>query len=192
MADLYHLLDEIEEPQEQQIVDENKEWNEEDRERVELPDAFSQKDSAPETTDERVDLEDFAAHESLQDLPYTKLQRMWTQELNSPELLPYDEETIQTLIEAVQQQEERSDDIDTGNANMDALLGSILKIDAERVKFLVSDLLKTRLKKIEAHPLHMREHIDRMSENEVGTNVLVSYVVLLLLISRITMHRLIF
>jgi hypothetical protein len=105
------------------------------------------------------------------ELPYEKLLHRWSQELHSPELLPFDQETVQTICEALERQESTMDDFleadQTGNANMDALFHSLLRIDSDRVKFLLADLLKQRLQKIEAHPLYMRECLDRMSDSEV-------------------------
>jgi GINS complex subunit 4 len=195
MADLYNLLDEIDEPQEQPVQQqeedlEDEEWQAADREEVDLPPALQEAarkklQGTPEATadeDERVDLEDFNPEQSLEDLPYTQLQHLWTQEIHSPELLFYDDETIRGLTQAVEQQEEEIENMDSpeyynendgaagggGNdKNMKALVQSVLKIDADRVKFLLSDVLRRRLTKIEEHPLHMRTLTDRMSDGEV-------------------------
>jgi hypothetical protein len=40
-------------------------------------------------------------------------------------------------------------------------------MDMERLKFMVVDLLRIRLEKIEKYALHNREHVDRMSRREV-------------------------
>jgi GINS complex subunit 4 len=190
MADLYNLLDEIDQPQEQQQEEDlegEQEWQaDNDREELDLPPALQEAaqkklEGTPDATydeDERVDLDDFNPEISLEDLPYTHLQQLWTQEIHSPELLSYDDETIRGLTQAVEQQEEHIEDMDlpeyndehesTGNdKNMKALVQSVLKIDADRVKFLLSDVLRRRLTKIEEHPLHMRTLTDRMSDGEV-------------------------
>lgn len=159
MADLAHLL---EEPEEALQQEEEQEWNQDDRETIDLPQIQKEHEKAEV---DRLDLDDLVQKDSQTESAYGKLRNLWIQELNSPELLPYDEETIQYLTEAVQAQEDTSEF--TGNANVDALLSSIVKVDSERVKFLVSDLLKLRLWKIQSYPLHMRKNIDKMSENEV-------------------------
>lgn len=170
MADLYNLLDEIDEPQEQPFQSQEDSVAsdiEQDREQVELP-TFEKPSTAASETDERVDLEDLVAAQSLTDLPYTRLQHLWSQELHSPELLAFDATTVQDLTEAVERQEEDAENMEFGSDNnMNALVQSILKIDADRVKFLLADLLRTRLGKIEEHPLHMRTRTENMSENEV-------------------------
>lgn len=190
MADLYNLLDEIDQPQEQQQeedLEDEQEWQGAgDREDVDLPPALQEAArkklqgtpaNADDYEDERVDLEDFNPEISLADLSYTHLQQLWTQEIHSPELLFYDDETIRGLTTAVEQQEEQIENMDlpeyndehaSGNdKNMKALVQSVLKIDADRVKFLLSDVLRRRLTKIEEHPLHMRTLTDRMSDGEV-------------------------
>jgi hypothetical protein len=192
MADLYNLLDEIDEPQEQPFQQQEEDLEDEqwqsDREELDLPPALQEAarkklQGTPETyddEDERVDLEDLNLEQTLADLPYTQLQHLWTQEIHSPELLFYDDETIRGLTQAVEQQEEEIENMDLpeynnengaaggGNdKNMKALVQSVLKIDADRVKFLLSDVLRRRLTKIEEYPLHMRTLTDRMSDGEV-------------------------
>lgn len=177
MADLYHLLEEVEAPREE-VQQLEEEWDE-DREHLDLPDALREAErlkqqrrheeeeepSTPEAADERADLEDIQL--DLDDLPYKELQTRWTQEVNSPELLPFQEDIIvHKLLQAASEQEER--EIITGNVNTDELAASLLRIDAERVKFMVGNLLQQRLRKIEEYPLFMREQVDRMSDEEVS------------------------
>lgn len=119
----------------------------------------------------------------LSDLAYTKLKHWWIQELHSPEIQPYDDDLLNEIFKSLEEREEYIDayagasdyednTIATGNANMDAMLASLLRIDSERAKFLVSDILKLRLHKIESHPTHHVQQDDlkrRMSQNEVST-----------------------
>ena len=174
------------------------------RERLELPAALEEAEerrrnkrqhhggdgrgrTPADDADERFDLEDVVGRlqpqvSSEDDVvvgaaTYSKLKTLWTQELDSPELLPYDEETIQSLTEALKRQEERIDDLQTygstgeastGNsANLDALAVNLMRVDADRVKFVICSLLRERLRKLEEHPLYMRQFVDRMSDGEV-------------------------
>lgn len=124
--------------------------------------------------------------EQSSDLRYTHLRNWWIQELNSPELLQYDEELILDAIHAIETQNECIDNVSnndtdddeqeqnyilhTGNKNLDAMLISLIRIDLERMKFILCDLLKIRLNKIEKYPLHHILEIDmrdRMSTQEV-------------------------
>ena len=116
---------------------------------------------------------------------YTQLRQYWINEMNSPELQPYDTELIQSMMEQLIEQDELMEQynnngtnqgnennesavvVTTGNKNLDALFGSMLRIDTERVKFILCDLLQQRLHKIECHPLYMRNEIQYMSPQEV-------------------------
>jgi hypothetical protein len=105
-------------------------------------------------------------HEAeLQKLPYTHLYQAWTQECHAPELLPYPYKTIQLIREGLLRYETYMDvkddhNNDVGhnnrthrtNENLNAMIDSLLRIDVERVKFLLSDLLKRRIQKITTHP----------------------------------------
>lgn len=114
-----------------------------------------------------------------QNIAYSLLHKAWWQECQSPELCPLDHDTVAEMIscataslELLNANEEHGAGSHafvpaTNNANITALLESIVRIDAERVKFLLADLFKRRLQKIEAHPLHMRTLTERMSEPEV-------------------------
>lgn len=194
MADLYNLLDGINESQQEEDhdlgptleegKDESEEWDLQDRERLELPPALAEAERRKlqhvaddegelEEEEEVVNLKDLEAErESLQDLPYMQLRQFWSQELHSPELLPYPEAVLTQLTEAVKKQENRLEEFaeneaTTGDSNMDSLIASLLRIDADRANFLICDSLKQRLFKIEDHPLYMREKLDCMSDKEV-------------------------
>ena len=128
----------------------------------------------------------------LQNLPYTHLYQAWTQERQAPELLPYPYETIQHIREGLiryenytfqdQQQQQQPGDVNHHgrrrgrhtNENLNALMESLLRIDAERVKFLLSDLLKRRIQKITLHPQYYTKlvaeetTVPREAEQEVN------------------------
>jgi hypothetical protein len=182
MADLYNLDDEIDALQESpELQHVEEEWETEDVEEIILPDSFEEParrklQTSDDTNDAAAvvdDLEEefFSGKSSkeketqLEALQYTQLYQKWSQELLSPELLPYPEELVEAIKSSLEQAEDHF--IETGNANMDALFTSIARIDAERAKFLLADLLKLRLQKIQAHPLYMRSRVDRMSRAEV-------------------------
>ena len=181
MADLHHLLDEVLEPQRQEdeVEEQAEEWDEEQREQLTLPAALLEAErrklnDTPDATEERLDLGDVAGfHELEGETVYSKLQALWTRELFSPEIMPYDSDTVQAMTDALQDQDERIEQLQTQglseNAHLDALMARILKIDSERSKFMLSGMLKRRLGKLEEYPLHMREHLDRLSELEAST-----------------------
>jgi hypothetical protein len=176
MADLYNLFEADEQVQATEEV--SQEWEQPD---ISHPPSLDQalafvgsNEKGTTTSKDRLDLADITSavsdHRS-KNTPYDKLKRMWAQELCSPELLQYDAETIDTLLADLRLQEERMDVWEgTGNKNTDALMVRLLNIDAERVRYLLCNLFKQRLHKIEAYPLHnMRENVKRMSTNEVSS-----------------------
>lgn len=198
MADLYNLLDEIKDAEaddnnndqtarrgetlEQQ--EEERDWDDTDapREQIELPNIRSSRfdeDGSIGHGDDPHDEPDFALEDVgessslaedalLAELPYTKLKTWWQQERQSPELLPYNEELLQGLIRSVEERLEMENAELSSNPNLQALFASLVRMDTERVQYVVTDLLRTRLEKIEKHPLYMRRMADRMSVAEVS------------------------
>ena len=121
----------------------------------------------------------------LLDADYNKMRRLWIQELNAPELLPHDEETMSVLLNLLSGQEETLDELQDlakggskggGGSNVDpslaSLAASICKLDSDRLSFVLADNLRTRLHKLENYALHNRECLDRMSSNEVSLPIL--------------------
>ena len=105
-----------------------------------------------------------------QDEDYARLKAAWIRERLCPELLPYDQETISLELELIEGQEDTIDAF-TSTSNVDALINQIYRLDVERTKFVVSDLLTTRLNKLESHALYNRTLVDRMSDQEVSCRV---------------------
>ena len=112
------------------------------------------------------------------DEDYETLKRLWIHEINVTELLQNDDERLLTLIELLPSQEanieeftEQAQQQSGGHGNVDAnlasLASSICKMDFDRMCFLLADLKRTRLGKIEKYALHNREITERMSDQEV-------------------------
>lgn len=106
-----------------------------------------------------------------EDQDYAHLKRLWKQEMLCPDLLPYDTDLVSLQAELLEGQEESIDQLleraSSRESNVTSLIASVYQMDANRASYMLSDLLATRLTKIEDHPLHMREMVSRMSENEV-------------------------
>lgn len=102
---------------------------------------------------------------------YNFIKNMWKQELASPEILPWFQDEVDLATNALEQQEENIAQInDSDNVgDIEALMGSILKVDSDRTKFMLSDLMRTRLMKIQEHPLYLdAEEMDEiLSDNEL-------------------------
>eukprot|EP00568_Trieres_chinensis_P002559 CAMPEP_0183303580 /NCGR_PEP_ID=MMETSP0160_2-20130417/8964_1 /TAXON_ID=2839 ORGANISM="Odontella Sinensis, Strain Grunow 1884" /NCGR_SAMPLE_ID=MMETSP0160_2 /ASSEMBLY_ACC=CAM_ASM_000250 /LENGTH=324 /DNA_ID=CAMNT_0025466503 /DNA_START=18 /DNA_END=992 /DNA_ORIENTATION=- len=111
------------------------------------------------------------------DPEYEQLKSLWAQELMCPELLPYDEETVALHLELLRGQEDTIEELQEnaasgGGGSADPMLAhlaaGVYKMEADRVRFLLADLTRNRLAKIENYALHSRELVDRMSEEEVA------------------------
>ena len=168
MADLYNLLEDLEQPNEAPRITEEEraeEWDQAEQVDVE-PKEMQDTDAGFEKP---LNLDDFQA-EAQQELPYSKLQQWWKQERKCPELLPFDSETMQLLVNQLDEEDEdmNENDASTANANLQALLKSVRHIDQERIQFLISDLLRVRMEKIERYALYLRHHTDRLSDAEVS------------------------
>jgi len=119
---------------------------------------------------------------------YEQLKGLWMSELACPELLPADAETIAQNVEDLAQKEEVIDELlqrsksqrqsrDAASGEVASLVAQITKMDLDRTRFMLVDLARTRMAKIENHALHNRTLIDRMTEEEVSIcwNVILIY-----------------
>mmetsp|Transcript_4641 Transcript_4641/g.8903 ORF Transcript_4641/g.8903 Transcript_4641/m.8903 type:complete len:304 (+) Transcript_4641:60-971(+) len=103
---------------------------------------------------------------------YDALKKLWIQELNTTELCYYDENLIEYLIGLLNENENLPDNLrEHGRADADPTLAniaaSICNMDMERLRFILVDLFRIRLEKIEKYALHNRECTDRMCGREV-------------------------
>mmetsp|Transcript_56114 Transcript_56114/g.63505 ORF Transcript_56114/g.63505 Transcript_56114/m.63505 type:complete len:292 (-) Transcript_56114:114-989(-) len=98
---------------------------------------------------------------------YEKLHQLWLQERHCPELLEYDEEMVQKLLNSFEEREETIDEESDSRNAVELLMSNLQQQDLDRAKFVLSDWLTHRLQKIESHPLHMRTKVDSMSQNEI-------------------------
>lgn len=192
MADLYNLQAELNEPEFPLLpTAEDAEDTEEvleDRHRVEEPEVPLALREAERKQHEQLDdslkgdkgILDEEEELPVEDPDYAQLKRLWQQEMNCPELLPYDEDTITLQMELLESQEDSIEklleqasssaprDSSRTDPGVASIIASIYKMDADRVRFMLTDLSRTRLAKIEEHPLYMREMVDRMSEQEIS------------------------
>jgi len=123
--------------------------------------------------------------------PYERLKRAWMQERACPELLPYDEEVVVYFMDLLASQQDEVDNIHQqlketpANNNIrqsaashaatveahemvSSLAINLFKMEIDRVQFILTDLFRTRLIKLETCALFNRQIIDRMSDQEVS------------------------
>eukprot|EP00970_Alexandrium_tamarense_P001200 scaffold128_cov198-Alexandrium_tamarense.AAC.23 len=116
------------------------------------------------------------------DQEYEQLKSLWYQELASPELLYADAEIVSLHVDVLEGQEETIDDLllrskhqhnprqqkDGGaSGELASLVAQITKMDLDRTRFMLVDLARTRMAKIENHALHNRTLVDRMTAEEL-------------------------
>lgn len=190
MADLHNLLDEInndapeqEEDETLQIYDDHSQ-DQAPTVRASIPAALAaaadQRDSNARNVDDHPDAEEGEAH--LPDPEYEQLKSLWTQELACPELMPSDAETVSLHVDLLEGQEETIEDLlqrskehqrqfskEGGGASgeLASLMAQITKMDLDRTRFMLVDLARVRMAKIENHALHNKTMTDRMTEEEV-------------------------
>ncbi|KAL7546770.1 hypothetical protein ACHAWF_010104 [Thalassiosira exigua] len=110
------------------------------------------------------------------DPEYEQLKALWTSEIACPELLPHDAETVAHVAEVLEKQEDVVEELlrrsrqqrqsrePTGE--LASLVAQITKMDLDRTRFMLVDMARTRMAKIENHALHNRTMLDRMTEEE--------------------------
>eukprot|EP01083_Nonionella_stella_P039458 107314_1 len=107
------------------------------------------------------------------------LKQAWINERLAPELLPYEEERVTNVKEALDNQQELLDDhrdrpadsmdVD-GEPRKDELELDLLEMELDRVKFILTSYLRCRIHKIEKHAFHIvgnAESYERLSQQEV-------------------------
>lgn len=115
-----------------------------------------------------------ASEEIQTDDDFQLMKKVWIQELNSPELLPFEPDLYPMLLEVLGHQQDTLDQLQSQAQSevvdpaLASLAASICKMDMDRMSFLLADYTRTRLEKIEMHALHNRDLIDRMSDTEVA------------------------
>lgn len=168
MADLYNLLDELDhDGQEQEIVQEEQEWEEPTKTTVLPADLIDAQKRQLAGNDTNEDTEEVAPVE--EDTPYLRLRLVWSQEVNSPELLPFDQDAFQSITELIEDWEDSVDQCEDDPVS--ALMSSLTSVQLERAKYVLCDWLATRMRKMEEYPFYIRDHkADCLSHTEVRWN----------------------
>ncbi|SAM07532.1 hypothetical protein [Absidia glauca] len=95
------------------------------------------------------------------------LTRLWMNERNAPELLPYQKQLIDNLIEMIEDQAM----MDEMTSNLESKFASMLyQTEMERIRYLIKSYLRTRLFKIEKYTLELLrkpDYAEIMSSQEI-------------------------
>eukprot|EP01080_Neovahlkampfia_damariscottae_P005939 gene5939-9769_t len=103
----------------------------------------------------------------------SNIKKSLIQERFSPEILPYQKESIKFLIDGLEEQEEN-----LINESKNPIVSNLKQFEIERLKYLISTYLRTRIQKIEKYSkyidenqLHLlskqeKEFLNQFQENE--------------------------
>ncbi|KAK0514860.1 hypothetical protein JMJ35_002239 [Cladonia borealis] len=87
-----------------------------------------------------------------------ELTRTWVNERSAPELLPWPAELMDRVLERIRQQISLIEDRTSSTDPKSSFTLIILQTELERFKYLTRSLLRARLAKIDAFPLHTLTH----------------------------------
>lgn len=105
---------------------------------------------------------------------YEKLKAAYLNEVNCPELLPYEVEVVHTIESEIQEHEGRIEEMEESGDARNYFQSRILMMGLERTKYLLSSYLHARLSKIEEFVTHFLQDEEvrarlSVSEEEYAT-----------------------
>jgi len=106
---------------------------------------------------------------------YAKLHQFWHHEKHCPEILEYDQTMVEELKVRMEERQEwiyqatsnDDDNLDGGDLAVQSVLIHLAQVDLDRMNYVLTCWMAERLAKIEAHPLHMRDKVDHLSDAEI-------------------------
>ena len=186
MADLDNLLDEINNdvPDYEEEDDASQPYDvpPQDRPmRASIPAALTAAAAERDSVEYKQQEEEGESH--LPDPEYEQLKSLWAQEMACPELMPADAETVSLHVDLLEGQEETIEHLlqmskasqsksssSEASGELASLMAQITKMDLDRTRFMLVDLARTRMAKIENHALHNKTLVHRMTEEEVSNS----------------------
>lgn len=88
--------------------------------------------------------------EEIPQAPLKVLENAWINEKFAPELLPHKENLVRFMMQCVSDMEEKLKNLEKGDIRL-----TIHTMELNRIRFLISSYLRTRLKKIENHVIQI-------------------------------------
>eukprot|EP00037_Helgoeca_nana_P013738 m.126823 g.126823 ORF g.126823 m.126823 type:complete len:218 (-) comp22202_c0_seq2:2568-3221(-) len=115
------------------------------------------------------DLDDFGDEEDGARKVLTSLQYAWVSEKAAPEVLQYETETVQQLLDMVADQDTQSREHASDTVSH-RFFFNVYQMEIARIKFLIRSYLRTRLQKIEKYAMFIlgdASLLSRLSEHEL-------------------------
>ncbi|TDH70201.1 hypothetical protein CCR75_002224 [Bremia lactucae] len=81
-----------------------------------------------------------------------RMRTLWVNEMNAPEILPYDEEMVTEMLEQIRNQQEYVDSVyedRTQRTEEKSFVNKLYQMEIDRLRYMVTSYLRTRLHKIE-------------------------------------------
>lgn len=86
------------------------------------------------------------------------MRTLWVNELNAPEILQYDDEMVSEMLEQIRNQQEYVDSVYEERAQLTeekSFINKLYQMEIDRLRYIVSSYLRTRLRKIEKFAIHI-------------------------------------
>ncbi|XP_046734455.1 DNA replication complex GINS protein SLD5 [Diprion similis] len=102
------------------------------------------------------DTEEFTPGKVLQDI-----ENAWLNEKFAPEILPHQSELVDCMLEQISHMEQNMTKLKKGDIRL-----AIHKMEIDRIRFVITSYLRTRLEKIEQYTIHILSEDDKKSPEE--------------------------
>ncbi|KAJ0399344.1 hypothetical protein P43SY_001533 [Pythium insidiosum] len=102
-----------------------------------------------------------------------RMKTLWINEANAPEVLPFDDEMVTEMLDQLKNQQEYVDSVAEDRATLNeerAFVNKLYQMEIDRLKFVLSSYLRTRLRKIERFAPHILSDpmlTQRLSQKEI-------------------------
>lgn len=88
------------------------------------------------------------------------IEKAWLNEKFAPEILPHESDLVDCMLQQITHMEQNMKRLDKGDLRL-----MIHRMEIDRIKFVVSSYLRTRLEKIEKYTIHiLSQELNRSSE----------------------------
>ncbi|KAL4162709.1 hypothetical protein PRNP1_003241 [Phytophthora ramorum] len=87
-----------------------------------------------------------------------RMRSLWVNELNAPEILQYNDEMVSEMLEQIRNQQEYVDSVYEDRTQLTeekSFINKLYQMEIDRLRYMVSSYLRTRLRKIENFAVHI-------------------------------------
>ncbi|CAI5734601.1 unnamed protein product [Peronospora destructor] len=88
----------------------------------------------------------------------TRMRVIWVNELNAPEILQFNDEMVSEMLEQIRNQQEYVDAVSEDREQVvdeKSFVNKLYQMEIDRLRYMVSSYLRTRLRKIEKFAIHI-------------------------------------